>query len=100
MTPTIFARATAPGVAGVAVIRISGPVAFDAASVLCGPLPEPGTARLRRLKDAGGEVLDEALVIAFEAGASFTGERTVELQCHGAPAVVGAILAAYRVDPT
>ena len=99
MARTIFARATAPGVAGVAVIRISGPDAWDAAARLCGTLPAPGTARLRRLRDADGAFLDEALILTFEAGASFTGERTVEIQCHGAPVVVEAILAALALDP-
>ena len=99
MARTIFARATAPGVAGVAVIRISGPDAWDAAARLCGTLPAPGTARLRRLRDADGAFLDEALTLTFEAGASFTGERTVEIQCHGAPVVVEAILAALALDP-
>ena len=99
MTPTIFARATAPGVAGVAVIRISGPKAFEAAERICGPLPPAGTARLRRLRAPGGSVIDTGLVIAFEAGASFTGERTVELQCHGAPTVVTALLGLLSDDP-
>lgn len=40
----------------------------------------------------GGEILDEALVIAFAEGASFTGEQMIELQCHGGRAVIMAIL--------
>ena len=100
MRPTIFARATAPGIAGVAVIRISGPMAWEAAGRLCGTLPAAGTARVRRLRDAGGALLDEALVIPFEAGASFTGERTVELHCHGGPTVVDAVLTELSADPS
>ncbi|MEX5727970.1 tRNA modification GTPase [Rhodovulum iodosum] len=95
---TIFAQATARGKAGVAVIRISGPRARAAAALLAGPLPEPRRAGLRRLRD-GDTMLDEALVIWFEVGASFTGEEVVELQCHGSPATSRAILRVLsRVD--
>ena len=88
---TIFALATAQGRAGVAVIRISGPAAVMAVQELCGDVP---TARgLRRLLDPGGQLLDEALVLRFPAGQSFTGEEVVELQLHGSPAVVAAVLA-------
>ena len=90
---TIFAPATARGRAGVAVIRISGPDAHAAAAALCGALPPPRQAGLRRLRHRG-EVLDEALVLVFEAGRSFTGEPVVELQTHGSPAVLSAVLQA------
>ena len=90
---TIFAQASAAGKAGVAVVRISGPQAFSASSQLCGSLPAPRQAALRRLRSAAGEVLDEALVLCFTEKASFTGEETVELQTHGSVAVVNALLA-------
>lgn len=90
---TIFAQASAAGKAGVAVVRISGPKAFSAASQLCGSLPAPRQAALRRLRSAAGEVLDEALVLCFSEKASFTGEETVEFQTHGSVAVVNALLA-------
>ncbi|MCF8509908.1 MAG: tRNA uridine-5-carboxymethylaminomethyl(34) synthesis GTPase MnmE [Rhodobacteraceae bacterium] len=90
---TIFALASARGKAGVSVIRISGDRAFAAAEKLCGTLPEPRRASLRRLT-LSGELLDEALVVVFEAGASFTGEPSVELQVHGGLAIVKAVLAA------
>lgn len=89
---TIFAQATAAGKAGVAVVRISGPQAFAAASALCGALPAPRQAGLRALHSAAGEKLDEALVLCFSDKASFTGEETVELQTHGSIAVVNAVL--------
>ena len=54
---------------------------------LCGDLPAARRAALRRLHWQG-EVLDEALVLVFAEGASFTGEAVVELQVHGSPAVV------------
>jgi len=87
---TIFALATARGRAGVAVIRISGPRAFDAASRLAGDLPLPGRARLRKLRDMSGDIVDEALVLTFEGPRSFTGEDVVELHLHGSVAVIAA----------
>lgn len=89
---TIFALSTAPGKAGVAVIRLSGPLAHDGASRLCGPLPAPRQAALRSLRGEDGQPLDQALVLVFENHASFTGEDTVELQCHGSPAIIAAVL--------
>ena len=89
---TIFALASAHGKAGVAVIRVSGSLAWDAASRLCGTLPAPRQTGLRVLCTPDGTRLDEALVLAFEEKASFTGERVVELQLHGSTAVVSAVL--------
>jgi tRNA modification GTPase len=90
---TIYATATARGRAGLAVVRISGPQAFAATEALCGHLPARRRAGLRRLTWSG-DLLDEALVLTFAEGASFTGEAVVELQLHGGPAVVGAVLRA------
>jgi tRNA modification GTPase len=89
---TIFALATAHGKAGVAVIRVSGPLAHAAGSALAGDLPAPRRAGLRLLRDAEGVRLDEALVLVFEDERSFTGEPVVELQLHGSTAVVSAVL--------
>lgn len=87
---TIFALATARGRSGVAVIRVSGAKAFDSARYLVGVLPPPGTPRLRKVRDASGEVIDEALVLVFGAPQSFTGEDVVELHTHGSPAVIAS----------
>ena len=95
---TIYATATARGRSGLAVIRISGPAAFAAGRALCSSLPAPRLAGLRRLI-WGGELLDEALVLCFAEGASFTGEAVVELQVHGGLAVVGAVLRALSAQP-
>jgi tRNA modification GTPase len=89
---TVFALATAPGRAGVAVIRVSGPQAHVACVKLCGDLPEPRIASVRVLRDASGVRLDEALVLVFSQGASFTGEEVVEFHLHGSIAVVNAVL--------
>lgn len=89
---TIFALASAQGKAGVAVIRISGPRAHAAAARLCGTgLAARGLA-VRRLRDAGGEVLDDCVVLTFAGPHSFTGEDVAELQMHGSVAIVAAVL--------
>ena len=89
---TIYALATAQGRAGVAVVRISGPQAHEACIHLCGDLPEPRRTALRVLTGADGVKLDEALVLVFPHGGSFTGEAVVELHLHGSTAVVAAVL--------
>lgn len=94
-TDTIFAPATAPGRAGVAVLRISGPKAGAALKALAGALPSPRRATLARLRSpATGEALDHGLTLWFPGPASFTGEDCAELQIHGGPAIVAAVLEA------
>lgn len=89
---TIFALASARGKAGVAVVRVSGPLSWTAAATLAGHLPPARQSALRRLTAPDGEVLDEALVLPFRAGHSFTGEDVVELHLHGSLATVRAVL--------
>lgn len=90
MSDTIFALATAPGRAAVAVIRLSGPKAGDALAVLAGRLPAPRTASLRALKGSDGGLIDRGLVLWLPGPSSFTGEDCAELQLHGGSAVVDA----------
>ena len=94
MTDTIFAPATAAGRAAVAVVRLSGPETGRALARLCGRLPSPRLASLRKLHDAEGGLLDEALVLWFPAPGSYTGEDAAELQVHGGSAVVERVLEA------
>ena len=89
---TIAAVATPPGRGAIGVIRLSGREAFAIAEALSGPLPAPRCAGLRRLHDAAGELIDEALVLAFPGPSSFTGEDVVELQGHGGPAVLALVM--------
>ncbi|WP_134724946.1 tRNA uridine-5-carboxymethylaminomethyl(34) synthesis GTPase MnmE [Paracoccus luteus] len=91
---TIFAEATPPGRGGVSVVRLSGPDARAIGEAVAGALPVARRAELRSLRD--GEVIDQALVIRFDAGASFTGEDVVEFQLHGAPVVVRRLQSALR----
>ena len=89
---TIFALASAPGRAGVSIVRISGPKAWDVVETLAGPVPQPKYATLRTVKDGAGGFLDQALVLVFEEGRSFTGERVAEFHLHGSIAVQRAVL--------
>ena len=93
MGDTIAAIATAPGLGGIGVIRLSGPEALAAGLKLTGRRSlTPRYAHYARLRDGAGETLDEGLVIHFPGPHSFTGEDVVELQGHGGPVVLAALL--------
>lgn len=87
---TICAWASAPGKAGVAVLRISGPHAHAACVHLDISIPlQPRRAHLVRLYDpATQELIDEALALWFPGPHSFTGEDVLELHTHGSPAIM------------
>ena len=91
MAETIFALATAPGRAAVAVVRLSGPGTGEAVRALAGGLPPAREARLRRLWDAAGDILDAALVLWTPGPGSYTGEDAAELHLHGGAATVDAV---------
>lgn len=91
MRDTIFALATAPGRAAVAVVRISGPGAGASLSILAGRPPRPRRASLRTLRRPGGAPIDQALTLWMPGPRSYTGEDMAELQVHGGPAVVEAL---------
>jgi tRNA modification GTPase len=93
MADTIFALSSGRPPAAISVIRVSGPAAHVAARKIAGKLPECRTAAVRELKHpVTGALLDEALVLRFDAPASATSEDIVEFQCHGGRAVVDALL--------
>lgn len=95
MTDTIVALSSGRPPAAVAIIRTSGPQALVAAAQLAGGLPSPRQVALRKLHDpADGSLLDEALLLRFDAPNSSTGEDIVEYQCHGGRAVVDGVLGA------
>jgi len=91
---TIYAEATPPGRGGISVVRLSGPEARAIGEAIAGPMPQARRAELRSLQD--GELIDRGLVIRFDEGASFTGEKVVEFQIHGAPVVVRRLEIALR----
>ncbi|MBF9048441.1 tRNA uridine-5-carboxymethylaminomethyl(34) synthesis GTPase MnmE [Roseobacter sp. HKCCD9010] len=89
---TIFALASAPGRAGVSVVRVSGLNAHEVGRLIAGDLPSVGRSGLRTLRSLTGDVLDQALVLVFSGPNSFTGEDIVEFQVHGSVSVVKSLL--------
>ncbi len=100
MQTTIYSLSSAPGRAGVAVIRVSGPAAEPALCALAGALPQARVASLRELRHPkSGAVLDHAIVLWFPAPRSFTGDDVAELHVHGSRAVIQATLSALAEVP-
>ncbi len=91
---TIAAIATAPGRGGVAIVRVSGPAAFAVAQTLTGKKPTPGKIAFARMTAADGALLDEGVVLAFQAPHSYTGEDVIEFQTHGGTVTPQRILEA------
>jgi len=92
MNETIYALSSGGLPAGVAVIRISGNMAFHIVASLAGALPPPRQAALKTIRTRNGLVIDRGLVLIFPNPASFTGEDCVEIHVHGGKAVVNALL--------
>ena len=94
---TIVAIATPPGRGALAIVRVSGPRAFDLAARLISPWPPPPrTARLCALRDAErGELLDRPVVTTFEAPRSYTGEHVVEIATHGGYVIPATVARAF-----
>ncbi|WP_216225948.1 tRNA uridine-5-carboxymethylaminomethyl(34) synthesis GTPase MnmE [Polynucleobacter sp. MG-27-Goln-C1] len=88
----IIAVATAPGKAGVGVIRISGAQLLPLSEALFQKALSPRQANLLTLHDARGESIDQLIAIYFAAPASFTGEDVLELQCHGGPQLLELVM--------
>ncbi len=84
---TIFALSTAPGKAGLAVVRVSGKESFQVIKRLSGSVPEPRKAVLCKLI-YDDEFIDQAIVICFNEKHSYTGEDMVEFHIHGSSAVL------------
>ncbi|MES1945521.1 tRNA modification GTPase trmE [Salinisphaera sp. PC39] len=91
---TIAAIATPPGRGGIGVVRISGPGAAGIATAIVGAPPAPRTAGLRTFRDSAGNPIDRGIVLFFPGPHSYTGEDVLELQGHGGPAVLDAVLQA------
>lgn len=97
---TIVALASGRPPCAIAVVRISGPKAFAAATALIGELPPMRRAALRAIRATGdGLLIDRALVLCFGGPASATGEDVVELQLHGSTAVIAATIDALTALP-
>ncbi len=89
---TIFALSSGAPPAAIAIMRISGPAAFDILRGLVGRVPSPRRATVCRLRSPETqEILDQALALVFPGPDTATGEDLVELHLHGGRAVVRAV---------
>ena len=100
---TIAAIATAPGVGAIAIVRLSGPDAFEIARSIfsidknvLGQTVElkSHTVQHGYIVDSASEsIVDEVVLIPYKSPRSYTGEDLVEVTCHGGPVVTSTILA-------
>ncbi|MGD9641196.1 MAG: tRNA uridine-5-carboxymethylaminomethyl(34) synthesis GTPase MnmE [Elusimicrobiales bacterium] len=91
---TITAQATPPGAGALAVLRISGKNAFKTAASFLQPAggpPPHGVAKLMSARD-GGTLVDRVVAVFFRGPASYTGDDTVEITCHGSPYIIRTLL--------
>lgn len=93
-TDTIAAIATAPGQAGVGIVRISGPEAGAIAQTILGHTPTPRYAHYGAFYDQHGQLIDEGIGLFFPNPHSFTGEDVLELQGHGGTVILDLLLRA------
>jgi len=89
---TIVAVATATGIGGIGIVRLSGAQVPRIAEAMLGFLPPPRVARLAGFRGADGAALDQGLALYFPAPHSFTGEHVLELHGHGGPVVLDMIV--------
>jgi tRNA modification GTPase len=88
----IIAIATAPGKAGVGIIRISGEGLQELAFAITNTRLQPRKATLVELRTQDDRIIDSSLAIYFSAPHSFTGEDVLELQCHGGPQLLDLVV--------
>ncbi len=90
---TIYALSSGPGIAGVAVIRVSGEDTSKVIKLITGKdLPVPRVATLRKMNNINtNDLIDEGLIIWFPGPQSYTGEDLAEFHVHGSRAVVAAL---------
>jgi len=91
-TETICAIATPPGVGGVGIIRISGPLSASIAKQMLGVSLQPRRAHFACFRDELGQTIDSGIALLFSAPASFTGEDVLELQGHGGPQILQMLM--------
>ncbi|MAD73404.1 MAG: tRNA uridine-5-carboxymethylaminomethyl(34) synthesis GTPase MnmE [Rheinheimera sp.] len=98
-TDTIAALATAPGRAGVGIIRISGPDTKAVAKAMLHKLPKARYAEYLPFFDSDAAVLDQGIALYFPGPNSFTGEDVLELQGHGGPVLLDMLLKQVLAQP-
>src|SRR3954447_16458566 len=90
---TIFALSSGRAPSAIAIVRVSGPEAGIVLAALAGKTPAPRVATRALLKTAGGQPLDDAVVLWFPGPASATGEDVAEFHVHGGRAALAPPLA-------
>lgn len=94
---TIFAVSSGSGMAGIAVIRMSGSKAGSVLASVTGSLPLPRRASIRQLRrPQSREVIDQGLVLWMPGPLSATGEDVAEFHVHGSAAVIEAMFEVFR----
>jgi tRNA modification GTPase len=96
---TIFALSSGRPPSAIALVRVSGPQAGKALTLLAGRVPGPRLAARVLLRDANQTPIDDAVVLWFPGPASATGEDVAEFHVHGGRAVLAALFAALAVLP-
>lgn len=91
-TDIIAAIATAPGLGGIGVIRVSGRLITPIILSLCARALKPRVATLCHFQDHADTLIDQGIAIYFPAPHSYTGEEVLECQCHGGPVVLQQLL--------
>lgn len=89
---TITAIATAPGVSGVGIVRVSGSTAHRIGERITKAAMPPRQVLFRRFFGSEHQVLDHGICFYCPAPHSFTGEDVVELQAHGGPIILDMLL--------
>lgn len=90
---TIFALSSGRPPSAIAIVRVSGSEASVVLKGLAGKIPAPRMATRALLRDAGGQGIDDAVVLWFPGPASATGEDVAEFHVHGGRAVLGSLFA-------
>src|SRR6202045_3927195 len=96
---TIFALSSGRLPSAIAVVRVSGPQAGTALTLLAGKTPAPRIATRVLLRDANRQPIDDAVVLWFPGPASATGEDVAEFHVHGGRAVLAALFATLAALP-
>jgi tRNA modification GTPase len=96
---TIFALSSGRPPSAIALVRVSGPQAGTALSLLAGRIPSPRLAVRVLLRAADHTPIDDAVVLWFPGPASATGEDVAEFHVHGGRAVLAALFVALSALP-
>src|ERR1700704_6167130 len=91
---TIFALSSGRPPSAISIVRVSGPGAATALTLLAGKIPLPRMATRALLRDGHRQPIDDAVLLWFPGPASASGEDVAEFHVHGGRAVLAALFAA------